>query len=152
MTADEYDDWLPGAVTSYANEHVRAGSMPADQAQQLAKKQFVDLLPDGLSTSAHHLLTPELDGTVVGLLWLHIPVDADHPTAFIYDVEVDEEMRGRGLGRAVMIAGEHYARARGAVSMRLHVFGTNVVARHLYESLGYDVTNVMMAKSLDPGS
>ncbi len=149
MTQSEYDEWLPGAVDDYARHHVEAGSMPADEAQRMSEKQFADLLPDGVSTPEHHVLIPDVDGDAVGLLWLHIPSD-DAPTAFIYDVVVDPARRGTGLGRAVMLAGEQYAVARGAVSMRLHVFGSNTVARHLYTSLGYEETNVMMAKSLAP--
>ncbi|TWP38341.1 GNAT family N-acetyltransferase [Leekyejoonella antrihumi] len=146
MTATEYDQWRPNAVSDYAEHHTRAGSMPADQAHDLAAKQFAELLPDGVATGEHHLLIPELDGTVVGFLWLHIPTK--DPATFIYDIVIDEGMRGQGLGRQVMQAGETYARERGANSMKLHVFGENAVARHLYESLGYRETNVMMSKSL----
>jgi len=148
MTAAEYDEWRPGAVADYAEHHIKAGSMPADKAHELSEKQFSELLPDGPSTSGEHLLIPEVDGSVVGLLWLHIvPND---PAAFVYDVVVDERMRGMGLGRQLMQAGEDYAREEGAGSIKLHVFGDNTVARGLYLSLGYRETNVMMAKSLEP--
>lgn len=72
--------------------------------------------------------------------------------AFIYDLEVNQYRRGQGLGRAIVTAGENYAREQGAGSLPLHVFGDNAVAHHLYESLGYEVTNVMMAKLLDSPS
>lgn len=149
MSQKEYDDWRPGAVASYATEHVRAGSMPADRAQEMAEKQFTDLLPDGVSTREHHLLTPQIDQSTVGFLWLHIPQDVQRPTAFIYDIEVKQELRGQGIGRAIMLAGENYARDRGAGSLRLHVFGDNAAARSLYDGLGYQITNLMMSKSLD---
>lgn len=149
MDQQEYDDWRPGAVASYANEHVRAGSMPADQAQEMAEKQFTDLLPNGVSTSEHHLLVPQNDQSTVGFLWLHIPQDVRRPTAFIYDIEVEQELRGQGIGRAIMLAGENYAQGHGAVGLRLHVFGDNTAARNLYDSLGYQITNLMMSKSLD---
>ncbi len=148
MSQDEFDEWRPRAVADYAADHVRAGSMPSDQAEELAEKQFRGLLPDGVATPEQHLLIPVLDGTPIGFLWLQIPSSVDAPEVFIYDISVDPSMRGRGLGRAVMVAGEDYARQRGAQSIRLHVFGENSVARGLYEDLGYDVTNVMMAKTL----
>lgn len=149
MTRAEYDAWSPRAIAEYANDHVRAMSMPQDRAQEMAEEQFVDLLPDGPATAEHHLLVPEIDGASIGSLWLHLPVDSDNRMAFVFDVEVTQVLRGRGFGRAVMIAAEDYARARGAASMRLHVFGDNVAARGLYESLGFTVTNVMMAKPFD---
>lgn len=135
-------------IADYSLGQVGAGSMTADQALQLAEKQFADLLPDGVETAGHHLLIPETDGDAVGILWIHLADGTDSPTAFIYDFMVDEALRGRGIGRQIMLAGEEYARERGAASMRLHVFGSNAVARHLYRSLGYDETNVAMAKPL----
>jgi ribosomal protein S18 acetylase RimI-like enzyme len=114
----------------------------------MATKQFGDLLPAGVETAEHHLLVGVVDGPEVGMLWLKIPTTPEPVVAFVYGVEVDEPMRGRGYGRAIMLAAESYAREHGAATIRLHVFGDNTVARGLYESLGYETTNVNMAKSL----
>jgi ribosomal protein S18 acetylase RimI-like enzyme len=148
MTAEEYDAWVPNAIAEYAADHVRMGSRPAEGALESATKEFETLLPDGLDTAAHHLLVGVDDGAPVGILWLNIPVDQPGPRAFVYGVEVDASMRGRGYGRSIMLAAESYAREHGATSIRLHVFGDNTVARRLYESLGYETTNVNMAKPL----
>lgn len=151
MTPTEYDQWRPGAVAHYADEHIRAGSMPRDTAHELAEKQFADLLPDGVATPDHHLLVPEVDGSPVGLLWLFRRPD---DTVYVYDVAINEDKRGHGLGRQLMLAGEDRARELGATAIKLHVFGDNTVARRLYRGLGFTETNVMMAKSLigpEPG-
>lgn len=163
MTEAEYDAWYPRAVNEYAEDHIRAGSMPADKAHEMAAKQFAELLPDGQTTPAHHLLigevgeideVDEVDEVRVGFLWLHIPVRdaaATRPVnAFVYDVEVDAGQRGRGYGRVMMVQAEAYAAAHGAATIKLHVFGDNTVARSLYQSLGYVETNVNMAKQLSP--
>jgi ribosomal protein S18 acetylase RimI-like enzyme len=47
-----------------------------------------------------------------------------------------------------MLLAEDEARKRGATELGLNVFGTNAVARHLYESLGYNPTSIRMAKKL----
>lgn len=148
MRVEEYDAWYPGAIAGYAEGHIKAGSMPADTAHELAAKQFADLLPNGLATSAHHLLVGEADGERVGILWLNIPTTGDPVSAFVYDVEVEAIQRGKGYGRAMMVGAESYSRDHGASTIRLHVFGDNTVARRLYESLGYETTNVNMAKLL----
>jgi ribosomal protein S18 acetylase RimI-like enzyme len=150
MTVQEYDAWYPTAVTDYAEEHIKAGSMPADTAHEKAAQQFKDLLPEGLETPAHHLLTGEADGERVGLLWLNIPTDGENVAAFVYAVEVEKDQRGKGYGRGMMIGAETYAREHGATVIKLHVFGDNTVARGLYDSLGYVATNVNMAKPLTP--
>ncbi len=82
----------------------------------------------------------------IGLLWLCIHA-GDRP-AFSYHVEVNPAIRGQGLGRAVMAAGEEYATEHGATSIGLHVFGHNLVAPRLYDRLGYQVSSTHMIKSL----
>src|SRR6478736_1775290 len=122
--------------------------MPKDSAHEMAAKQFADLLPDGLATPAHHLLIGEVDGDGVGILWLNIPVEGDPVNAFVYNVEVEADQRGKGYGRGMMVGAESYSREHGADTIKLHVFGENTVARSLYTSLGYVETNVNMAKPL----
>lgn len=148
MTAAEYDAWLPGAIEAYAADHVRAGSRPADTALESATKEFATLLPDGVDTAEHHLLIGVDGDEPVGLLWLNIPESGGQTRSFVYDIEVDDSKRGKGYGRAIMLAAEDYSRAKGATAIRLHVFGDNTVARRLYESLGYQATNINMVKPL----
>ncbi|HSO28244.1 MAG TPA: GNAT family N-acetyltransferase, partial [Anaerolineales bacterium] len=70
------------------------------------------------------------------------------PTAFIYDFVIDEAYRRRGYGRLALLALEDKAREMGIDQIALHVFGHNHAARALYESVGYQVTNLQMAKAL----
>lgn len=147
MSADEFEQWRPVSIADYAAERVRAGSMPAESALAAAREEFASLLPEGVATPTHHLLVAESAGSYAGLLWLHVP-DNGQPDAFIYNIEVSPELRGRGLGRAIMLAAEGFAREHGASSIRLHVFGGNDIARSLYRSLGYRETDVVMAKPL----
>jgi ribosomal protein S18 acetylase RimI-like enzyme len=143
MTFAEFDEWRPRAVQRFGEQQVQAGNVAADTAQEWAAGEYDKLLPQGLQSPGHHLLQ---EGQRIGLLWLF--VDADARPAFVYYVEVDPAMRGQGLGRAVMAAGELYATERGATSIGLHVFGHNLVARRLYDQLGYQVSSTHMVKSL----
>lgn len=52
-------------------------------------------------------------------------------------VAVRSTARGKGFGRLMMAHLHIEARARGAVHLRLRVHPDNVIARRLYESLGY---------------
>jgi ribosomal protein S18 acetylase RimI-like enzyme len=47
-----------------------------------------------------------------------------------------------------MRALEGEAKRLGFKKLGLHVFGHNMIARGLYEKLGYAITNLNMAKSL----
>lgn len=53
-------------------------------------------------------------------------------------IAVRNSARGTGYGRLMMAHLHTEARARGAVEVRLRVHPDNVIARRLYESLGYE--------------
>ena len=56
---------------------------------------------------------------------------------WVYDIEVDADVRGRGHGRSVMVLAESEVRALGFSRIGLNVFARNVAALALYTSLGY---------------
>ena len=57
--------------------------------------------------------------------------------ARLYSIAIAREMRGRGLGALLLVAGERVARRRGCQRLRLEVRTDNDAARRLYESHGY---------------
>jgi len=54
---------------------------------------------------------------------------------------VDEPLRGRGLARALMAAAEAEARRRGCSLVAFHAY--DLLARGLYERLGYETVAVL---------
>ena len=89
------------------------------------------------------------DGTPVGVLWIGLNHPRGTPDcAFLYDVEVEQEYRGAGYGRALLTAGEDAVRARGVSAMELNVFSGNRRAIRLYETAGYTVVTQQMRKNL----
>ncbi|AJC61513.1 sortase-like acyltransferase [Streptomyces sp. 769] len=87
-------------------------------------------------------------GVAVGYLWIGPDTSDDAGAWWIWDIVIDADKRGRGFGRMAMTLGEEYARAQGAHTLGLSVFGFNTGARGLYESLGYETTSVKMRKRL----
>jgi GNAT superfamily N-acetyltransferase len=84
----------------------------------------------------------------VGTLWMGRPFSGDGVTWFIFDIEIVKDLRGRGLGRAAMEAAEEWTRERGGRRVALNVFGPNLTARSLYDSLGYEVLSTSMFKDI----
>lgn len=134
MSEPAYLAYAERAEREYAAERHASGE-PLDEAERIAAEQMAELLPDGLKTRDAHLFTPTLDGEELGLLWL----GTDLPVVYVYDIELREELRGRGLGRAVMEAAVAWAAAHGAPAVGLNVFGHNDRARALYDRLGFRV-------------
>jgi ribosomal protein S18 acetylase RimI-like enzyme len=57
---------------------------------------------------------------------------------YLAELYVVPALRGQGIGRALMEAAMDLARARGSDYMDLGTAETDVAARNLYESLGFD--------------
>ena len=152
MLADEFDAYLEWAIDDYAAELERNGKAVGDAALEASRSSFASLLAEGVETPGHALLTAEdpSDGERVGVLWFGPSTD-DPTMAWIYDITVDEDERGKGWGRAIMHAFEAEARARGFARAGLNVYGDNHVARRLYESLGYVETARQLHKELPGG-
>ena len=149
MSLEAWEQWRSAAVRGYAADKVRVGTWPAEGAEARSEREFADLLPEGLATPGHELRSIVNEaGEVVGTLWFGPLREASRGTCFIWDIEVLAEARGRGYGRAALVALEPIARDLGYDAIGLHVFGDNQVARNLYRSSGYVETDVMMRKTL----
>jgi ribosomal protein S18 acetylase RimI-like enzyme len=158
MSWADFDVWSGRSVRGFAAQQAAAGLVAEPDAGAAAEQAFADLLPDGLATPAHHLWTVRVPGgPAVGSLWLRLrpspgPGGDGGLEAFVLDVEVLPAFRGRGLGRATMLAAETAAGRLGATSMALNVFGHNTTAMRLYRTLGYTVRAVTLTAHLDGAS
>ena len=149
MTESEFTAYLATAVRGYADAHARAGDVAPEEALERAQKDYDELLPEGLRSQNQHLFTlaHETHGAV-GLVWFQLKERGGKKTAFLYDIEVREDLRGQGLGRRALELVEAKLRELGARSVGLNVFGYNHAARALYEKMGYQITGMGMKKEL----
>jgi ribosomal protein S18 acetylase RimI-like enzyme len=72
---------------------------------------------------------------IIGYIWIQITPEKND--AFYYDVYLNSDARGKGHGRKLMESTQEILVKRGIKVLRLSVFQSNIVARKLYESLGY---------------
>jgi len=147
MTEDELAAWIPMTLAGYIEQRVEAGE-PREQAEAQGTAQFAELFPEGRPAEGQHAMSVVEDGEVVGCLWMGRPLSGDQSTWYVFYVEVDPTRRGEGLGRRTMQAAEAWSRDHGGTRIALNVFGHNVVARSLYDSLGYGVVATQMRKEL----
>ncbi|GAA0606188.1 GNAT family N-acetyltransferase [Streptomyces crystallinus] len=147
MTEAEFTVWHHDEQENYARSWIARG-VPAEQARAKAEADHRDLLPEGLATPGTHLEVLVSAGAVVGHVWVARQQTDAGPVAYVYDVAVAQEHRGRGHGRALMLLAERAALADGLTTLALHVFTDNIPAVRLYESLGYEPTEYNRAKPL----
>ncbi|GAB1470541.1 GNAT family N-acetyltransferase [Chloroflexota bacterium] len=150
MTESEFEIYLQHAIEDYAQDHIQAGNWDSSDALQKAEKEFLDLLPNGVTSKEQHLFSIEEGptGVKIGLIWFADKSQESHPIAFIYDFLIYEEYRNKGYGKQTLLALEEEVKKLGIETISLHVFGHNKNAIHLYQTAGYEITNLHMSKKL----
>ena len=127
----------------YEQELIQSGMSP-----EAAKKNIEDgrasSMPNGVLAEDNSVFEVLSENESIGIVWLW----KDGDEWFIFDIDIDEPHRGKGLGRKTMHAIETYVKNQGGSAIRLSVFGFNEIARNLYESEGYETTRIQMKKSL----
>ena len=150
MGAAYYARWRETAAADYAQDNIAAGRWPASGALERSRREFDELLPQGLATPEHFLfeIRDAQGGATVGSIWFAIVERGGDRHAYVYDVAVDPPQRRRGHALRAFEALEPRVRALGLSRIGLHVFGHNPGAQALYRRLGYGVTGINMVKQL----
>jgi len=148
LREDEFAAWSEDARVWYAWDLVEHGGMPPEAAQRKAVADMAGAFQEGFATEGNVLFVIEEDGRAVGSVWFAPREQHGEKQAFLYAIKLDEEHRGRGLGRRAMELFEVEAKSRGFDRVMLNVFGGNETARGLYRKLGYAEAAVCMTKEL----
>ena len=150
MDEEAFSRYMNWSVKNYADEKVKAGNWPLEGSLERSREEFNKLLKNGLRTENNYLYTAMDGDRDVGILWIAIMKhDGVNETIWIYDIVVNENMRGKGYGYQIMNALEEKARELNQSSISLHVFGHNTPAIELYKKCGYGITNIVMQKNLN---
>lgn len=103
---------------------------------------------------AGQLFVAEVDAQVVGFVSVlggfraEDPDDDPAPFAYVDDLVILPQHRGRGLGRALLRRAEAYAAACGRSSLRLRVKAGNGGARAFYARGGYTEYELQLEKRI----
>jgi ribosomal protein S18 acetylase RimI-like enzyme len=154
MTDGEFGAFSAEAIPAYAADKVTSGQWSKDEALELSRKSFDELLPLGLATPNNYLFTirNSAEQISVGMLWIAVQDRGGKRIAYVYDVSVKPEHQREGYATRALSALEDKVRALGLSGIALHVFGHNAVAHALYVKLGYQPTNISMFKAIEKPS
>ena len=159
MTDAERAAALDGEAAEYGEAKARAGFWSRDVALDRARAEIASLVgPDPAKRGHAFFFGVDARGHRVGWTWVG-PVPgarASPKRRWLFQIVVDEPLRGRGYGRGLLAAVERQVADGGAGELRLNVFRWNTVAIALYTSTGYEVVrdaprNLEMRKVLTRG-
>jgi mycothiol synthase len=140
VVGQDEDAWLGVNNRAFA-AHPEQGSWTRDDIAAREAEPWFD--PEGF-------LLHDIDGSVVAFCWTKVHPDHKPPMGEIYVIAVDPAFHGRGLGRAMTIAGLVSLHQRGIELGMLYVDAANVPAVSLYYDLGFTLHQVQRAFVLDP--
>ncbi len=152
MTEAGFSEYKPLAVEATAQAFAGNLRIPIEEARSKAAGRFDRSLSSGLSTPNQLLydiwLEEDTVANRIGYLWLDVN-ETEH-RCFIFDIHLHKEYRGKGWGRKTLELLEAQMTERNIQRIGLHVWGNNVVARELYDKLGYRLLGSDMQKCLTP--
>lgn len=149
MSETEFNEFLILSKRNYTNDKMRANDLSKEEATEIAEADFNRYLPDGYGSPNNYLFViKDKENNQVGHLWYVTRGPEEKRKAYIADIFLHADFRGKGYGRKTMELLEDEVKSQGLGHIGLHVFGFNTAAINLYQSLGYETTDLVMEKTL----
>jgi len=105
---------------------------------------------DGGMMRSELFILEDMNKEKKGMLWMGISRDqfTTEETGYLLGLFVNEELRNRGLGKALIECSEDWCRQHGILSITLNVGSENINAEEIYDHLGFEARSSVMRKRL----
>ena len=146
FTADDINQFVAVNNRAFHWHPEQSGLTPDDVRNDMAADWFD---PDGFRL--HHI-----DGELAGFCWtkIHREIPGTQDLGEIYVIAVDPAFHGKGLGKALTLAGLDWLTNAGLATAMLYVEDDNVAAVSTYERIGFTTyrTDTLWHPSTNEGS
>ena len=126
------------------------GRLREDLSEPINEK-YVKAFREIENDQNNELIVAERDGRVIGTLQLTYTPSLSYQGSkrcTVESVRVDSSIRGKGVGREMMLWAIERAKNKGCISMQLTSHGDRMDAHRFYEQLGFSKSQVGMKLSL----
>lgn len=149
MTAKSFEQFKQDTL-NFAEDLAKAEVISLSEAEANTKEQFDKLAPEGQQTENNYFfdVIDSKSNEIIGYAWLNKAQRFHRQVLSIYDIKINRNYRGLGLGKELMALIEEEAKKLECSRIRLHVFEHNIVAKKLYQSMGFQITSLQMKKEL----
>lgn len=139
MTDEEFESFRRWSVENQTAGLMEENHLSREEAVKAAKAEVAQMLPDGLRTPHHHLMTIEEapSGERIGYVWTIHEMTDGRKQCFLCDFVIRESKRRRGYASAALRLAERKAAEAGCQESVLFVADSNTAARMLYQKCGY---------------
>ena len=147
MLASEFSRFCDRFIEDWAQDLSKVDDLEISIARQEATRRTKDDFAEGVDGEGRRLFVISADDKAVGTLWFSF----EGTRAFIQDITIEPDKRGRGYGRRALILMEAELEGLGVSRVQLSVDAQNPRAKALYERVGYAVTGFRLTKRLGAG-
>ena len=141
MTKEEYKAFYRWSVEHQAEELMEECRLSREEAMEETKAELTRMLPHGLNTVEHDLMTilEEDTGEKLGFIWTLREETERGKQSFLCDFAIWEARRRKGYGTAALALAEKQAGKAGCRESVLFVAEGNTGAMALYQKAGYRI-------------
>lgn len=146
MNADDYEQ-AELLFQKLHNQHVEAEPDLYKKLDCINKKRD---FKKQIKSKNKIMLCAEEDGKIIGISNTKFCTSGmtDIKIAFMDALYVEDEFRGKGIGKKLFLKTEHIAKENGAKRLDLHVWEFNADAVNFYKSLGMEIQRYTFEKNL----
>ena len=139
MSEEEFKIFYENSINDYVNDLMKSSVITIEEALAEAKREFAEMLPNGLGTKDHALriIVDAVEEKAVGVIWYLFEMTDDIKQVFLSDFIIKEEERRKGYASAALTEMERDAQRNGCAESIIYVWKHNPPGINLYTKCGY---------------